>query len=58
MKREKIIDLAEDFHRYTDYETETTKMYGGETIVTQHKIWAFTEEQLIEFAEALLKTKK
>lgn len=63
MRTTKLLELAEKHHRYTSYETdvvgyECTDGKKNKPITKQHKVWAFTEDQLKKFVKDIEKESK
>lgn len=59
MKKEKILELAKKFHRWTNYEKDVIGYTEkGVAITKQHKVWTFTEDDLINFSKFILKEGK
>ena len=60
MRTVKLLEIAEKHHRYTSYETDVVgyEEYNdgkGKPIRKQHKVWAFTEDQLKKFVKDIEK---
>lgn len=55
MRKDKLFNIVNKHHLFTNYEYDTTMGQDNKVVRTQHKTWTFTEDQLKSFVKDIEK---